>query len=85
VFQSRQEFERGFDPNDLSWLLKRCFQQRRKQLRSILKPLWSEELEAMLESWGHSGAVRPEALSAPQFHEIARKLGVFPLDFRSKI
>lgn len=85
VFLPREERECDFNAIDLAWLVKRCFQQRRKQLRSILKPLWSEELEALLTSWGQSGASRPEQLSARQFHEIARRLGVFPLDFRLKI
>lgn len=85
VFTPAPPPEQSFDLKDLSWLVKRCFQQRRKQLQTILKPLWSESLEAALQDWGLTGLARPEELSASQFQEISRKLGVFPLDIRLKI
>jgi len=78
VFTSRPAEEKDFDADALALLIKRCFQQRRKQLHTILRSCWTEAVESSLAEWGLSGASRPEELSAPQFQIIARKIGGFP-------
>jgi 16S rRNA (adenine1518-N6/adenine1519-N6)-dimethyltransferase len=55
------------DGRSLSDLIHRCFQQRRKQLKNILKPVWTDELERWLAKEGLSPQARPEAMSPEQF------------------
>lgn len=55
----------------LSRLLKLCFQQRRKQLRNILKAFWGDEPEAFLASQGLHPEARPEQLGPKQFQMLA--------------
>lgn len=59
----------------LGQVLRVCFQKRRKQLGSILKSVWSPELEAWLEAQGLDRRVRPEALSPEAFLELAGLVG----------
>ena len=58
-------------PQSLSRLLKICFQQRRKQLKNILKEYWSAELDFFLEIQGLSQEARPETLTPKQFQMLA--------------
>ncbi len=57
----------------LSHVLHLCFQKRRKQLRSILKPLYPG-LDPLLESLGLTGTERPEDLTVETFNLLARSL-----------
>lgn len=57
----------------LRLLLRTCFQQRRKQLKTILRPVWSDALGEWLASQGLSPASRPEELSPRQFQILAEK------------
>ncbi|MGE4298601.1 MAG: 16S rRNA (adenine(1518)-N(6)/adenine(1519)-N(6))-dimethyltransferase RsmA [Desulfovibrionaceae bacterium] len=78
VFSPLPEAGAPFDARALSLLLKRCFQNRRKQLQTILKSCWSEEVEALLEGFGANGMSRPEALSPTCFQGLANnvKIGI---------
>ena len=62
-------------PDHLAALLKLCFQQRRKQLQSILRRAFPPEkaLEA-LEREGIAPGQRPETLSPLQFQALAARL-----------
>lgn len=65
--------ERPGDPQRLASVLRRCFQQRRKQLRTILRPLWSADMEQWMLEQGISPESRPEALSPDQFRLLANR------------
>lgn len=56
----------------LSATLKILFQQRRKQLGSILKKVWTPEIEAWCQTQGTDRTVRPEALSPDQLRALAQ-------------
>lgn len=51
-----------------------CFQQRRKQLKTILRPAWSDHLENWLHLQGLRPESRPEELSPGQFQDMAGML-----------
>lgn len=51
-------------------LLHTCFQQRRKQLGSILRSRWNDKVEAFLASQGLSRLSRPEELDPGQFQGL---------------
>ncbi len=60
-------------------LVRRVFQHRRKCLRHALAAIWPElwtkaEVEGWLESQGHSGELRAEALDGPEFVALTRAL-----------
>lgn len=55
----------------LARVLKLCFQQRRKQLRTILRANYSSNASWMLERLGLSGSERPETLPVKIFHALA--------------
>lgn len=62
-------------PNDksrLAALIKMLFQQRRKQISTILKKHWSPEVELWFEKQGVSPKIRPENLSPEQFLSLSR-------------
>ncbi|MDY0275672.1 MAG: 16S rRNA (adenine(1518)-N(6)/adenine(1519)-N(6))-dimethyltransferase RsmA [Desulfomicrobium sp.] len=61
--------------SELSWVLKVLFQQRRKQLGSILKAHWSFALEAWCARWYVDRRVRPEDLSPEVLRDLARVIG----------
>lgn len=75
VFEPLPEESRPRHPEALSRLIKLCFQQRRKQLQSILRRALPQPfvLEA-LASLGIDPAQRPETLSVPQFQALADAL-----------
>lgn len=56
---------------DLSRLLKTLFQQRRKQLGTILKQCWCVELESWCQTAGLDRRVRPEALTPDMLRSLA--------------
>ncbi len=58
-------------PDVLSRLIKLCFQQRRKQMQSILKKNKLSELIAVMEQLGLDPMCRPETLSPSQFQALA--------------
>jgi 16S rRNA (adenine1518-N6/adenine1519-N6)-dimethyltransferase len=55
-------------------LLNTCFQQRRKQLKTILRPVWSDSLALWLHDQNLRPESRPEELSPQQFQTLARML-----------
>lgn len=60
-------------------LVKTAFSQRRKQLRKVLRAHWPETL--LTGAWralGWADDLRPETLGAPDFAELARRLGPLP-------
>ena len=68
--------EKRFDcPQKLANLLHLCFQQRRKQLGTILKRHWTPVMSRWIASHGLDTRVRPEQLSPGQFQELALLLG----------
>lgn len=58
-------------PQALSSLLKICFQQRRKQIKNILKNLWSTCLDEYFFEENLNPAIRPECLTPQQFQKLA--------------
>lgn len=63
------------DPASLAALLKICFQQRRKQLQSILRASFpGEKVLSSLEKVGISPARRPETLTPKEFQNLALRL-----------
>lgn len=60
------------ETSGLSWLLKVLFQQRRKQLGTILKTSWSAALEAWCAHWQVDRRVRPEDLSPEALRDLAK-------------
>ncbi len=52
-------------------LIKICFQKRRKQLKNILKRIWSSDIESYLISIGLGGDVRPERLGPEDFYRLS--------------
>lgn len=66
-FVPRPEIELPRHPQALSKTLATCFQKRRKQLKSILKNLWTLRLEEGLRSRGIAPEARPEELSVKDF------------------
>ena len=61
-------------PEHLSELIKICFQQRRKQLRNILKHFWSDSLDVFFDKHGIMPSLRPESLSTKQFQILAKQI-----------
>ncbi|TVM15839.1 ribosomal RNA small subunit methyltransferase A [Oceanidesulfovibrio indonesiensis] len=70
---------RSVDAEALGAVLAVCFQKRRKQLGSILKQFWSQELEMLFEKRGLSTTMRPENLAVEDFQALA---AVMNLRFR---
>lgn len=68
------EAARPVDPAALSGCVKRLFSGRRKQLRTLLRHDWSEELEKILFNEGLRPTSRPEELSPAGFANIAENL-----------
>jgi len=66
--------KRPDNPADLARLLKSCFQMRRKQIKKILKEVWSVDLEKLLEIHGFSPMSRPEEFPPAFFHLLADAL-----------
>ncbi|MHC1789489.1 16S rRNA (adenine(1518)-N(6)/adenine(1519)-N(6))-dimethyltransferase RsmA [Solidesulfovibrio sp.] len=66
--------ERPEDPEALSWLLKRLFSLRRKQLAGILKPYWQDGLPEACDALGIGPRDRPEVLSPPQLTALSKLL-----------
>ena len=60
-----------FDSVKLAFLVKYCFQGRRKQLGNLLKSLINNDIINYLESCGHSLRSRPEELSPVQFQRLS--------------
>ena len=70
-FTPLPEENRPDDPDGLSRLIKRLFQQRRKQVSTILKTEWSEDIERWFEKEGVLTSVRPEMLTPQQIRELS--------------
>lgn len=62
------------DPQKLSELIKLLFQQRRKQISTILKKRWNDSIEEWFELEGVSPKVRPENLTPKQFSSLSERL-----------
>ena len=78
VFEPLSAGEKQFDPATLAWLLHRCFQNRRKQLRTILGKIFFETLESFFSDQGLDPRVRPEELTPQQFHILSNLLEKTP-------
>lgn len=63
-----------FDADALSWLLKTCFQMRRKQMQKILKGYLGESLGEIFESVGVVPTSRPEELTPKQFQMLGNTI-----------
>lgn len=73
---SLEPTERLQDPGPLRKLLPLCFQQRRKQLKTILRPLWGDHLDHWFHNQNLRPESRPEELSPRRFQLLANL--VFP-------
>ncbi|MFO8032097.1 MAG: 16S rRNA (adenine(1518)-N(6)/adenine(1519)-N(6))-dimethyltransferase RsmA [Desulfohalobiaceae bacterium] len=58
----------------LAWLIKICFQQRRKQLKNVLKRVDTSAMQRRLLDLGVDPACRPEVLTPGQFLALAKGL-----------
>ena len=79
VFEPLPAGEKPFDRAALAWLLHRCFQNRRKQLRTILGQTRTGTLESFFSTQGLDPRVRPEELTSHQFHILSNLLEKPPL------
>jgi 16S rRNA (adenine1518-N6/adenine1519-N6)-dimethyltransferase len=61
----------GCTPGRLSRVLHICFQQRRKQIGTILKKQWGEELASILAEQGLDKTSRPEQINPQIFQKMA--------------
>jgi len=59
-------------PKQLAALIKMLFQQRRKQVSTILKKRWTPEVASWFEDHGVSPASRPENLTPEQFRSLSK-------------
>lgn len=64
----------GVDARALGSVLATCFQKRRKQLGSILKQYWNEDLDRLFEERGLSPTMRPENLRPEDFQALANAM-----------
>ncbi|MFH1913981.1 MAG: 16S rRNA (adenine(1518)-N(6)/adenine(1519)-N(6))-dimethyltransferase RsmA [Pseudomonadota bacterium] len=71
AFMPRPTGERPASPEALARLVKMLFQMRRKQLSTILKPLWTQEIASWFEQQSISPSARPETLTPGQFRELS--------------
>ena len=62
------------NPEGLAWVIHLLFQQRRKQLGTILKSFWGNDIEEWLAGEGLDRRVRPEVLTPRQFHCLGNLL-----------
>lgn len=62
------------DPERLSLLIKTLFQQRRKQVSTILRKQWTPEVAAWFEENAVDTRVRPENLTPEQFRSLSQRL-----------
>jgi len=62
------------NPEALSCLIKMLFQKRRKQLSTILKKVWSDDVEDWFNQVGISTKARPENLTPLQFLELSKRI-----------
>ena len=75
VFTPVPEEKRPKDPAALSRLVKICFQQRRKQLQTILRHAEPQRFSPeILAALGIEGTQRPETLTVEQFQALSLKL-----------
>lgn len=63
-------------PELLARLIKMLFQQRRKQISSILKKKWSESVELWFETEQVDPKARPENLSPAQFKRLSNVISL---------
>ena len=73
-FVPRSQLQPQCDVRTLGQVTAAAFGQRRKMLRSTLKPLTSD-IDGLLEGLGITGEMRGERLTPSQFAEIARRIG----------
>lgn len=71
-------------PVALARVLKMCFQQRRKQLQSILRRNGIDYPESILAPMHIAGTTRPEGLSPQQFQDLSQSLEGHLVDFPEK-
>lgn len=74
AFSPRPPHDLCFSAQALSKTLKLCFQQRRKQLQSLLRQQGVAESTAILEGLGIDPQARPETLSPGRFQDLAHAL-----------
>ncbi|WP_316900464.1 16S rRNA (adenine(1518)-N(6)/adenine(1519)-N(6))-dimethyltransferase RsmA [Pseudodesulfovibrio indicus] len=66
--------ERPADPERLAGLIKTLFQQRRKQISTILKKRMTPEVEAWFQEQGLALSIRPENLTPEQFLSLSERI-----------
>ena len=66
--------DRPDDAEALAQLIKTLFQQRRKQISTILKKQWTGDVQAWFEETGVSPGVRPEVLTPEQFRSLSKRI-----------
>jgi len=75
VFEPLPAEKRPLRPERLSRLIKICFQQRRKQLETILRHAEPDRFSLdKLEALGIGPTQRPETLRVDQFQKLAERL-----------
>ncbi|MBG0789546.1 MAG: ribosomal RNA small subunit methyltransferase A [Desulfovibrionaceae bacterium] len=66
--------ERPEDPEALARLIKLLFQQRRKQISTILKKHWSDHVQSWFDEKGIKTGLRPENLTPEQFRSLSQRV-----------
>jgi 16S rRNA (adenine1518-N6/adenine1519-N6)-dimethyltransferase len=75
VFTPLPEEKKPAHPDWLARLIKLCFQQRRKQLQTILRHAEPQRFTPeILAALGIEGTQRPETLTVLQFQQLAEAL-----------
>lgn len=71
MFRPLPPSARPLEPELLSRLIHTLFQQRRKQLSTILKGYWSDEIVEWLDKMNIDSRIRPEGLSPKEIMELS--------------
>lgn len=67
-----------------AWIIKQCFQHRRKQMQSILRKIGFLNYYESLERIGISPSARPESLSNQLFQQLSQEFFLQLIDFPKK-
>lgn len=71
-FRPREDGHKPDDANALASLIKLLFQKRRKQVSTILKKNWSDDVESWFARNNLSPSLRPENLTPEHLNELSR-------------
>jgi 16S rRNA (adenine1518-N6/adenine1519-N6)-dimethyltransferase len=74
MFTPLDHEEKKFSSNNLSRTIRIMFQHRRKQVKTILRTYWNDELSSFFQKRGLTHMSRPEELAPADFQGLSSKL-----------